>query len=175
MACSSARQSPKCVCIWLAVSRAPQRQPHSIRGPGGRPRLAFKLLPRRFKSLEAAGQSAKCVRIQLAASRAPQRQPHSPGGRAFPSPSPGRGGKSQISNNGGASGRRCRLAGLLKFSPTQTSPLWTLRSSASAPAMLSANRVMGNPEALASRASTPEEEQIHCDSASSPSVDSGRP
>jgi len=32
--------SVKCACIRTAVSRAPQRQPHGVRGPGGRPRLA---------------------------------------------------------------------------------------------------------------------------------------
>ena len=33
--------------IWLAVSRAPQRQPHSIRRPGGRARLGFENILRR--------------------------------------------------------------------------------------------------------------------------------
>jgi hypothetical protein len=33
----------------FAVSLEPQRQPHGIRRPGGRPRLAFEFFPRRSK------------------------------------------------------------------------------------------------------------------------------
>jgi hypothetical protein len=57
--------------------------------------------------------SVKGARLRLAVTRAPQRQPQialGPGRRAFPPPSSGRGGKSQISNSGGAGGRQCRLA-----------------------------------------------------------------
>ena len=36
---------------------APQRQPHCIRGPGGRPRLAFALLARRCTRSEVAGRA----------------------------------------------------------------------------------------------------------------------
>ena len=39
---SGIQQSVNCARIRLAASRVPRRQPHSIRGPGGRPRFAFK-------------------------------------------------------------------------------------------------------------------------------------
>jgi hypothetical protein len=53
-----ARQSVKCACGRLAVSLEPQRQPHSIRGPCGRPRLAFGLplfSPRYLRLLARSG------------------------------------------------------------------------------------------------------------------------
>jgi hypothetical protein len=51
----------------------------SIRRPGGRPRLTFKLLPRRSGWSEAAGRFArlvKCARIWRPVSSARQPQPH---------------------------------------------------------------------------------------------------
>jgi hypothetical protein len=96
-------QSVKCVLVWLAVSRTPYRRPHSIRGPGGRARLAFEFLFPRSTWSEAAGpfgHSTKCACIWRPASWTlqpqcvhparrewtPQCQPHSirgPGVRAW--------------------------------------------------------------------------------------------
>jgi hypothetical protein len=56
----------KCGRIRLAVSCSPQPQPHFIRGPGGRPRLTFKLLPRRSPLWDPAGRLGhivKCAHI----------------------------------------------------------------------------------------------------------------
>ena len=72
--------------IGAAVSRAPLRQPYSIRGPVGGPRLTFKV-PRRRSTSEPAGSFAhivKCARILRPVNWAPQPQPHfirGPGGR----------------------------------------------------------------------------------------------
>jgi hypothetical protein len=50
-------QLTKCDRMPLAVSLEPQRQPHSIRLPGGRPRLlGFEILRRRSTCSEAAGR-----------------------------------------------------------------------------------------------------------------------
>jgi excisionase family DNA binding protein len=60
------RAYSECARIPLAVSRVPHRQPRSIRGPGGRPRLNLKFPRRRSTSPEAAGLFAhvvKCARI----------------------------------------------------------------------------------------------------------------
>jgi len=46
----------KCLRISLAVSGAPQTRRHSIRRPGGRPRMAFEFLPPRSTWSEVAGQ-----------------------------------------------------------------------------------------------------------------------
>jgi len=42
-------QLTKCDRMPLAVALDPHRQPHAIRRPGGRPRLAFEFFPRRSK------------------------------------------------------------------------------------------------------------------------------
>jgi hypothetical protein len=65
LAAGNARRSMKFARIRLAVSRTPQRQSHSTRGTGGRPRLAF-VVPRRSTRSEALGRSehmVKCARI----------------------------------------------------------------------------------------------------------------
>jgi len=71
MACSSARQSPKCVCIWLAVSRAPATPTAQHSRPGGRPRLTLRVPPprRRDRRLPAASGMVNCARIWLAGVR----------------------------------------------------------------------------------------------------------
>jgi hypothetical protein len=64
----------KCILIALAVSLEPQRQPHSIRGRGGCPRLTSKVRHRRSTSPEAAGRfgpRVKCARMPLAVSCSP--------------------------------------------------------------------------------------------------------
>jgi hypothetical protein len=59
---------------------APQRQPHRIRCPGGRPRLALEFLPPRSNWSEAAGRfghGVTCARIWYLVSWVAQRQPQS--------------------------------------------------------------------------------------------------
>ena len=74
------RASGKCARIWRPVSRTPQRQPHSIRGPGG-PRLAIGFLPRRSPPSGTAGRfgyMVRCARIWHPVSSAPQPKPPHP-------------------------------------------------------------------------------------------------
>jgi len=68
----------KCLRISVAVSFAPQYQPQSMRGPGGRPPRfglggSFHFGPR---TAGRRGQSVKCRRIWLVVRLAPQPQPH---------------------------------------------------------------------------------------------------
>ena len=49
-------------------------QTHFIRGPGGRPRLTFELLP--WNPAGYFAHLVKCARIKLAVSCSPQPQPH---------------------------------------------------------------------------------------------------
>jgi hypothetical protein len=70
----------------LAVSLEPQRQPHSIRRPGGSPPLTFGFLPRRSSCSEAAcrsGHMVKCARNVEPSELGAATQPHfirAPGG-----------------------------------------------------------------------------------------------
>ena len=72
------RHPAKCFRISVALSCIPQRQPHGILGPGGRP-PRFGLggschIPSR--ALGRCGQSVKCRRIWLVETLAPQPHPH---------------------------------------------------------------------------------------------------
>ena len=70
--------SMKCLCSSVAVSSAPHRNPHAMRGPAGRPP---RLCPAvgRFVSPRTVGLNrhvVKCRRISVAVSLAPQLHPH---------------------------------------------------------------------------------------------------
>jgi hypothetical protein len=69
-------QVVKCLRIRLAVSLAPQRQPHGMSRPAGRPRLAVEDRAAISEMAGRFGQTVKWARISCSLSLAPQRQSH---------------------------------------------------------------------------------------------------